>query len=80
MEASCAPPVHPPHPRGDRLTAAAHALPSGGAHEPGNLVRADLPAGPGHRVVHLPDAVDAVVLRVDPAQLRGADLISQGPR
>lgn len=64
----------------DRLTAAPNPLQAGFPHEPGDLVTADLPAGPDHGVVHLPDAVDAVVLSVDPLDLLQEQDVSQGPR
>ena len=49
---------------------AAYALEAGDPHQAGELVTTDLPAGTQHRVVHLPYPVDAVVLLVDPFDLR----------
>ena len=66
--------------RGDRLTSAPHPFHAGELHQSGDLVPADLPPGAGHRVVHLPDPVDAVVLRVDPPEFLDEDRISQRPR
>ena len=67
-------------PRGDRLTAAPNPFHAGELHQAGDLVPADLPPGAGHRVVHLSDAVDAVVLRVDPAEFLHEDLVPQRSR
>ena len=66
--------------RGDRLAATAHPLQAGGLHQTGDLVPAYLPAGTGHRVVHLAHPVDAVVLRMDPLELLQEQDVSQGPR
>ncbi len=71
---------HACRPCGDRLAAAAHSLQVGGTHETGDLVPADLPPGAGHRVVHLSHPVDAVVLRVDPAEFLHEDLVPQRSR
>ena len=62
--------------RGDRLAATANPFEAGGLHQPPDLVSAYFPAGPDHRVVHLPDPVDAVVLRVDPLELLDEELVS----
>ncbi|GAA3798232.1 hypothetical protein GCM10022241_22430 [Micrococcus endophyticus] len=64
----------------DRLAATADSLQAGGTHETGDLVPADLPPGAGHRMVHLADAVDAVVLHVNPAEFLEQQDVSQGPR
>ena len=67
-------------PRGDRRTAAPNPFHAGELHQSGDLVPADLPPGAAHRVVHLPDPVDAVVLRVDPAEFLHEDLVPQRSR
>ena len=51
---------HACRPCGDRLSATAHSLQAGSAHETGGLVTAYLPAGPGHRLAHLPDPLDVM--------------------
>lgn len=66
--------------RGDRLTSAPNPFHAGELHQSGDLVTADLPPGAAHRVVHLSDAVDAVVLRVDPLELLDEDLVPQRSR
>ena len=63
-------------PRGDRRAAAPNPFHAGELHQPGDLVTADLPPGTAHRVVHLPDPVDAVVLRMDPLELLDEELVS----
>lgn len=52
--------------RDDQLTAASGPFWPGEFHQSGGLVPADLPADTEHRLVHLPGAVDAVVVLVDP--------------
>ena len=66
-------------PRDDRLAAAPNPFHAGELHQAGDLVTADLPPGAAHRMVHLPDPVDAVVLRMDPLELLDEDRIAQGP-
>ncbi len=48
--------------------------------EPGGLVAADVPALATHQGMHLADSVDAVVLRVEPADLTDQQLILQRAR
>ena len=66
-------------PRGDRLTAAPNPFHAGKFHQAGDLVPADLPPGAGHRVVHLSDAVDAVVRDMDPPDLLPKHRVSHRP-
>jgi len=67
-------------PRGDRRASAPHPFHAGELHQSGDLVPADLPPGAAHRVVHLSDTVDAVVLRVDPAEFLHEDPVPQRSR
>ena len=51
--------------RGARFTAPDHAFESRDSHESGDLITADLPAGPQHHAPDLPGPVDAVVVGMD---------------
>ena len=64
----------------DGLAATPNPLEAGFPHESGDLVPTDLPPSAAHRVVHLPYAVDAVVLGMDPLELLQEQDVSQGPR
>ena len=66
-------------PRGDRRAAAPNPFHAGELHQAGDLVPADLPPGAGHRVVHLSDAVDAVVRDMDPPDLLPKHRVSHRP-
>lgn len=56
-----------------------HAADPGEAHEAFGLVAADLPPLPAQECTHLPSPVDAVVLRMQPGDLRDEQLVSETP-
>src|SRR5690606_12880132 len=63
--------------RGEHPLRLLHATDPGQAHESFGLVTADLPPLAAQEGMHLPSPVDAVVLRMQPGDLRDEQLVSQ---